>query len=37
MMVGMLVLAQGIDGITEASQTRKDAMPRTRPCGVVTA
>lgn len=37
MMIGMLVLARGMLGINEPSQTRKPVTPRTRPLWSVTA
>ena len=37
MIVGAFVLDETIFGITEASQTRKFAIPRTRRSGVTTA
>jgi hypothetical protein len=37
MMVGIFVLAQGIDGISDASHTRKPSTPRTEPLASVTA
>lgn len=37
MIVGMLVLAQGIDGISDASQTLNPSTPCTRPVDDATA
>src|SRR5690606_5477924 len=37
MIVGRFVLAQGMDGMTDASQTRSPPTPWTRPDGSVTA
>jgi 4-amino-4-deoxy-L-arabinose transferase-like glycosyltransferase len=37
MMVGMLVLARGTVGISDASTTRRPSMPCTRPAGSTTA